>query len=43
LRVALCGSTISLPIFDAVQILGKEKTLKGIDNTLKIVEAKHQA
>lgn len=42
LRVALCGSTISLPIFDAVQILGKEKTLKRIDNTLKIVEAKHQ-
>ena len=35
LRVALCGSTISLPIFDAVQILGKEKTLKRIDNTLK--------
>jgi glutamyl-tRNA synthetase len=43
LRVALCGGTISLPIFDAVQILGKEKTLKRIDNTLKIVEAKHQA
>jgi glutamyl-tRNA synthetase len=43
LRVALCGSTISLPIFDAAQILGKEETLKRIDNTLKIVEAKHQA
>jgi glutamyl/glutaminyl-tRNA synthetase len=35
LRVALCGSTISIPIFDAVQILGKEKTLERIDNTLK--------
>jgi glutamyl/glutaminyl-tRNA synthetase len=35
LRVALCGSTISLPIFDAAQILGKEKTLARIDNTLK--------
>lgn len=35
LRVALCGSTISLPIFDAAQILGKEKTLTRIDNTLK--------
>jgi glutamyl-tRNA synthetase len=35
LRVALCGGTISLPIFDAAQILGKEKTLKRIDNTLK--------
>jgi glutamyl-tRNA synthetase len=43
LRVALCGGTISLPIFDSVQMLGKEKTLKRIDNTLKIVEAKHQA
>jgi glutamyl-tRNA synthetase len=35
LRVALCGSTVSIPIFDAVQILGKEKTLERIDNTLK--------
>ena len=35
LRVALCGSTISLPIFDAAQILGKEKTLERINNTLK--------
>ncbi len=35
LRVALCGSTISLPIFDAAAILGKEKTLERIDNTLK--------
>ena len=35
LRVALCGSTVSLPIFDAAQILGQEKTLERIDNTLK--------
>jgi glutamyl/glutaminyl-tRNA synthetase len=35
LRVALCGGTISLPIFDAAWILGKEKTLERIDNTLK--------
>jgi glutamyl/glutaminyl-tRNA synthetase len=35
LRVALCGTTISLPIFDSVQMLGKERTLKRIDNTLK--------
>jgi glutamyl-tRNA synthetase len=35
LRVALCGSTISLPIFDAAHILGKEKTLERMDNTLK--------
>ncbi len=36
LRVALCGTTVSLPIFDSVQMLGKENTLKRIDNTLKI-------
>jgi glutamyl/glutaminyl-tRNA synthetase len=35
LRVALCGGTISLPIFDAAHILGKKKTLERIDNTLK--------
>ncbi len=35
LRVAICGTTISLPIFDSVQMLGKEKTLERIDNTLK--------
>ncbi|MFQ6034864.1 MAG: glutamate--tRNA ligase [Sedimentisphaerales bacterium] len=35
LRVALCGTTISLPIFDSAQMLGKEKTLARIDVTLK--------
>jgi glutamyl-tRNA synthetase len=35
LRVALCGSTVSLPIFDAVIMLGREKTLARIDITLK--------
>jgi glutamyl/glutaminyl-tRNA synthetase len=35
LRVAICGTTISPPIFDSVQMLGKERTLKRIDNTLK--------
>jgi glutamyl-tRNA synthetase len=34
LRVAICGTTISLPIFDSVQMLGKEKTLARVDNTL---------
>lgn len=38
LRVALCGTTISTPIFDSVEILGKEKTLTRIDNTVKMVE-----
>jgi glutamyl/glutaminyl-tRNA synthetase len=35
LRVALCGTTISLPIFNSVEMLGKENTLTRIDITLK--------
>ena len=34
-RVAICGTTISLPIFESVQMLGKEDTLARIDTTLK--------
>ena len=35
LRVTLCGTTVSLPIFDSVKMLGKEKTLARVDITLK--------
>ena len=35
LRVAITGSNISPPIFDSVQLLGKQNTLTRIDNTLK--------
>ena len=42
LRVALCGTTISLPIFDSVQMLGKENTLKRIDHTLQRFEMQIQ-
>ncbi len=35
LRVAITGSTISPPIFDSVQLLGKPQTLARIDITLK--------
>jgi glutamyl-tRNA synthetase len=42
LRVALCGTTVSLPIFDSVQMLGKENALTRIDNTLRIVETRPQ-
>ena len=35
LRVAICGTTISLPIFDSVEMLGKESALKRMDNTLR--------
>jgi len=40
LRVAICGTTISTPIFDSVAMLGKENTLARISNTLKMVEGK---
>lgn len=35
LRVAICGTTISPPIFDSVQMLGRENTLARIDTTLE--------
>ncbi len=35
LRVAICGTTVSPPIFDSVEMLGKENTLARIDITLK--------
>ena len=34
LRVAICGNTISPPIFDAVDMLGINAVLKRIENTL---------
>jgi glutamyl-tRNA synthetase len=40
LRVAICGSTISLPIFDSVEMLGKENTLARIDKTVEIIQGK---
>ncbi|MHC4365084.1 MAG: glutamate--tRNA ligase, partial [Planctomycetota bacterium] len=42
LRVAICGTTISLPIFDSVRMLGKEKTIARIDRTLKKFETRPQ-
>jgi glutamyl/glutaminyl-tRNA synthetase len=43
LRVALCGTTISLPIFDSVSMLGKPRTLKRIDLTLERFRSCEQA
>jgi glutamyl-tRNA synthetase len=43
LRVAICGTTISLPIFDSVEMLGKEDTLARIDITLKKFGAETQS
>ena len=38
LRVALCGTTVSLQIFDSVQMLGKDRTLNRIEQTIKSFE-----
>lgn len=37
LRVAVTGTTISPPIFDTLELLGREKTLTRIDRTLREV------
>jgi len=42
LRVAICGTTISPPIFDSVQMLGKENTLTRIDTVIKKIGTKTQ-
>ena len=34
LRVAICGNTVSPPIFDAVELLGRDNVLARIDQTL---------
>jgi len=38
LRVAICGSTVSPPIFDSVDILGREETLARIDKILAMFQ-----
>jgi len=43
IRVAICGATISAPIFDSVEMLGKENTLNRIDNILKRFGGNKQA
>jgi len=35
IRVAICGTTVSVSIFNAVEMLGKEETIARIDNTLE--------
>jgi len=34
LRVAICGTTVSLPIFESIEMLGLEETIVRIDNTV---------
>jgi len=39
-RVAICGTTVSLPIFESIEMLGREKTLARIDRTLTEFEVR---
>jgi glutamyl-tRNA synthetase len=34
LRLAICGTTVSLPIFESVDMLGIEETIKRIDRAV---------
>lgn len=43
LRVAICGTTVSPPIFDSVDMLGKENTLARIENALQKFKGRKQA
>ncbi|MDB5297365.1 MAG: gltX, partial [Phycisphaerales bacterium] len=36
IRVAVCGSTVSPPIFDSLEFLGRERTLRRIDRALSL-------
>ena len=38
IRVAICGKKVAPPLFDTVAILGKEMTIKRINQTLKRLE-----
>jgi len=40
LRVAICGGTISMPIFDSIQMLTKDRTLARIERTIKTVQGR---
>jgi glutamyl-tRNA synthetase len=35
LRLAICGTTISLPIFESIDMLGLEATVRRIERTIK--------
>ncbi len=38
LRVAICGTTVSLPIFESIDMLGLKETVKRIERTIKKFE-----
>lgn len=40
LRVAISGSTVSLPLFESMKILGKEKVLKRLEVAISKIEEK---
>ena len=38
LRVAVTGQTVSPPLFESMQIVGKEKVLERVKNAIEILE-----
>ena len=39
-RVALTGSTVSPGIYEVIAVLGKERTLKRLNNALEYIQAR---
>jgi glutamyl-tRNA synthetase len=39
IRVAICGTTISLPLFESMEILGRDRTLERLERARKLVAA----
>lgn len=40
IRVALCGSTVSASVFDVMEQLKKQVTLKRLDNAIQVIQTK---
>ncbi len=40
LRVAICGTTVSLPIFESIDMLGIDRTIKRMERTMEIFREK---
>jgi glutamyl-tRNA synthetase len=41
IRVAISGKTISLPLFQSMNVLGKEKCLQRIESAIDLIESEH--
>ncbi|HST04383.1 MAG TPA: hypothetical protein VLQ48_06555, partial [Chloroflexia bacterium] len=39
LRVAVTGSNVSPPLYESMEILGRDEVLSRVDNALKVIKA----